>query len=197
VSRRTGPKGEDYVIADLHLGHKNVINMPGREIKVYRKVPHEGELRSPEMGVEKRIRFQTIEEHDDYVIEKINQSVPPDGHLWILGDIAFNRRGFERLFDLKCGLSAVLGNHDSEDPALYPPMFDSVCGAVKGTVEGVDIIMTHIPVHPCQKERFGMNIHGHMHTQWIDDDFYSLVSCEHIDFTPIQLRDAVLYNGVF
>lgn len=198
MARRTGPKAEDYVIADLHLGHNNIINMPGREIKVYNKVPaSEGEYRSLEMGIEKRIRFQSPEEHDDYVIKKIQQIVPATGHLWILGDVAFNRRGLDRLRELKCGLSVVLGNHDKELPSLYPDLFDTVCGAIKGTIENVDIIMTHIPVHECQKERFGMNVHGHMHDKWIDDDFYSLVSCEHIDFEPKQLRDVVLYNGVF
>jgi calcineurin-like phosphoesterase family protein len=195
---RSGPKAEDYVIADLHLGHNNIINMPGREVKVYNKIPEQyGGGRSVEMGIEKRVRFDTPEIHDNYVIERINHVVPKGAHLWILGDVAFNKRGFLRLKEIHCTMSAVLGNHDKADTSLYAELFDSVHGAVKGTCDEVDFIMTHIPVHPCQKERFGCNIHGHMHDKCLDDDFYSLVSCEHIDFNPVTVREAIFYNGIF
>ncbi len=46
--------------------------------------------------------------------------------------------------------------------------------------------MTHIPIHEASKSRFAANIHGHLHTNVINDPWYINVSVEQIDFTPIS-----------
>lgn len=48
-----------YVIADLHLGHENVAKWRG---------------------------FQSIEEHDQLIIDNWNKTVNPTDTVWILGD---------------------------------------------------------------------------------------------------------------
>ena len=64
--------------------------------------------------------------------------------------------------------------------------------------------MSHIPVHPAQKERFKLNIHGHLHEHNVmhhdddrgpggdvEDEFYYSVSCEQVDYTP-KLISAIM-----
>ena len=53
-----------YVISDLHLNHKNIVNM-GRP-------------------------FETLQEHNDYVIEEYNKVVGKDDLVYILGDVGFS-----------------------------------------------------------------------------------------------------------
>ena len=55
------------------------------------------------------------------------------------------------------------------------------------------MMLTHIPIHPGQLNRFDANIHGHIHDRKIDDKRYVNVSVEQINYTPISL-DEVLYR---
>jgi len=56
------------------------------------------------------------------------------------------------------------------------------------------LILSHVPVHADSIERFGCNVHGHLHHRrvLIDgkiDPRYFNVSVECIDFAPILLED--------
>ncbi len=67
-----------FVIADTHFGHKNVIEF------------------------EKEFRpFQTIEEHDDELVYRWNNTVNKNDTIWHLGDVLFGRDAFETLRRLK------------------------------------------------------------------------------------------------
>jgi calcineurin-like phosphoesterase family protein len=58
------------------------------------------------------------------------------------------------------------------------------------------MILSHIPIHPESLGRFGVNIHGHLHTNrvMIDDEIdprYHCVCVEQTDFAPILFEDVI------
>ena len=51
------------------------------------------------------------------------------------------------------------------------------------------IIFSHIPIHPCQLEgRFTLNVHGHSHSNQIDDKRYMNICPEIIGYDPLTLE---------
>ena len=48
--------------------------------------------------------------------------------------------------------------------------------------------LSHAPIHP-QELRGLKNVHGHCHNNSIDDNRYINVSCEAVNYTPIQFKD--------
>jgi calcineurin-like phosphoesterase family protein len=150
-----------YLIADLHFGHDNIATWRG---------------------------FNSIEEHDNLIIENCNKVVSSSDTLWILGDVAM---GHEDNID-KLGLmngykKLVLGNHDTRPTEHYLRYVHRVYGAHNLK----NYILTHIPVHPHEFPRFSGNIHGHLHNEKIDDPRYFCVSAEQINYTPILLTDII------
>ena len=61
---------ETYFIADLHLGHKNIIRFD---------------------STREHRPFATIEEHDAELIRRWNAVVRPVDKVWVLGDVAFGK----------------------------------------------------------------------------------------------------------
>jgi calcineurin-like phosphoesterase family protein len=58
------------------------------------------------------------------------------------------------------------------------------------------MILTHIPIHPESLGRFGVNIHGHLHSNRVTvngaiDVRYHSVCVEQTDFTPILFEDVI------
>ncbi len=155
-------------MSDPHFGHKNILGFS-------------------------RPEFNSVEEHDNYLVDRINETVhPTKDKLYILGDIAFSSHHF-MLCAIKCqNITIVGGNHDY--PNKIANMLElrkdlKFAGAIDFTVKGhKPWILTHIPVHPSQLEfRYGHNIHGHLHQFYIDDPRYVNVSMEHLDnYSPIS-----------
>jgi calcineurin-like phosphoesterase family protein len=58
------------------------------------------------------------------------------------------------------------------------------------------MILSHIPLHPESLGRFGVNIHGHLHTGRVMvegkvDTRYHCVCVEQTDFRPILFEDVL------
>ena len=168
-------------IADLHLGHTNMALKRG---------------------------FSTVEEHDEYIIEKWNSVVHKRDVTYILGDVTMEKSSpYELLNRLNGVKHVVLGNHDRrQDVKKLLEYVDSVAGMVQ--YKG--IMLTHCPIHPMELDyRFNKNIHGHIHdkivtkeisaypphdcsivgSQITPDERYICVSCEQVDFTPKTLEE--------
>jgi len=153
-----------FIISDTHFGHKKIIDF------------------------EKANRpFNSIEQHDAELVKRWNETVSKKDTVWHLGDVLFGRDAFNTISKLNGVKKLVLGNHDRYPSALYLEYFNQVVGSAE--LRGC--ILTHIPVHPLQFHRFRANIHGHLHSNTIDDKRYINVSAEHTDLTPILL-DSVL-----
>jgi calcineurin-like phosphoesterase family protein len=158
---------DTWFISDLHLGHEKLLGL------------------APDSRP-----FKTIEEHDEAIISNWNAVVKPQDRVWVLGDVSCGTRERKsevvRMLKRCAGTKRlVLGNHDGSDYALWTDVFEAVHGVyADGTRQWV---FSHVPVHPdCLGHRFQANIHGHLHTQRINDPRYINVSCEQVGFTPIN-----------
>ena len=154
-----------YVISDTHFGHKRIIEFES--------------VARP---------FATIEEHDQALVERWNATVRPKDTVWHLGDVFFGKDGHQILARLNGLKKLVLGNHDHHPLPIYQQYFSKIFGAA----EWSGCILTHVPVHPNQLiRRYRRNIHGHMHSQCLNDPRYVCVSAERTGLAPILLRTVV------
>ena len=163
-----------HFIADLHFGHTNMALKRG---------------------------FNTVEEHDEYIISQWNKKVHKRSTVYILGDVTMESSKPYPLLNRMNGLKrVVLGNHDM---AKDIPELLKYVHSVSGMVRYKGIWLTHCPVHERELEfRVPRNIHGHIHEErimqlesfgfkdeWVPDDRYHCVSCEHVDYTPVTLEE--------
>lgn len=156
-----------FFIGDTHFGHHNIIQFD--VIKAYRP-------------------FATIEEHDAELIRRWNSVVKPEDTVWHLGDFCLGgKKNIEIASQLNGKKNLVLGNHDAYDSHEYLKYFHRLYGMIdyKG------VLLSHMPVHPQQLQRYKFNVHGHLHTHHIDDPRYLNVSSEQVDLTPISWDEVV------
>lgn len=153
-----------YVISDLHFGHRKMAKYRG---------------------------FDSVEEHDQHIINSWNSVVTKNDSVWILGDITMEKKVHYELLSKLNGIKrVVLGNHDMPKPSHNQELLkyvNSLSGAVTDRKDRY--VLTHIPVHPSELGRFGVNIHGHLHEEVIDDDRYINVCCERVDYKPVLLNE--------
>lgn len=139
----------------------------------------------------KRRGFETIEEHDNHIIECWNSTVHKKDTVWILGDITMEKKEPYKLLSKLNGIkNVVLGNHDlpqhTEELLKYT---NKICGSF----EYKGCILTHIPIHKSEMKRYRLNIHGHLHLTDIGGDRYINVSCEKVGYKPVLLNDIIRY----
>ena len=148
-----------WFISDIHAGHNNLVKW--------------------------RTKFQTEEEHFQYVKTRYHLMVTKRDHVYFLGDIAFNQ---ERLWDISgwAGEKKILvcGNHDTE----HLPMRDLVNAfdEVHSLVKYKEFWLSHAPIHPGEL-RGKVNIHGHCHEHVINDPRYYNACLEHTGYAPVCL----------
>lgn len=151
---------EVFFIGDTHFGHKGIIKFSATK-----------EARP----------FASIEEHNAELIRRWNSVVSPKDIVWHLGDFCFGERHLPIAGELNGSKRLVMGNHDMYSSEKYLKYFHKLYGAV----EYKQCILTHIPVNPQQFDRYLLNIHGHLHTNKLDDCRYVNVSAEQVNLTPI------------
>jgi calcineurin-like phosphoesterase family protein len=158
---------EVFFLADTHFGHGD---------KVLRFRP----------------QFKSGEEHDAYIVSRINSVVNPTDTLVLAGDIVITEIGYESLRKLNCrNIILVPGNHDGERTPIPHDLLKKVVGTygfeLKYSKEQrLGCVVTHIPIHPSCLDRWDLNIHGHLHDESIIDPRYVCVSCEQVNYTPVS-----------
>jgi len=109
-------------------------------------------------------------------------------------------KSYQLLSNLNGMKKVILGNHDR--PSDIQELMKYV-QSIAGMVKYKGIWLTHCPVHERELEfRVPRNIHGHIHEnqimkleengfkdEWVPDDRYHCVSCEHVDYTPKTLAE--------
>lgn len=154
-----------YVTSDLHFNHPGILKLS-------------------------RGQFKTVQEHNDYIINKYNSVVGKDDLVYILGDL-----GFTPLKDLKPLISRlngrkvlILGNHDKGTIGEYRAM-----GFIEVYNHPVyysnDIILSHEPVKEAFDNPYVFNVHGHLHRSKLSLNNYINVNIEETDFLPVSLKD--------
>ena len=170
-------KRKTFFSSDHHLFHTRIVNDMGRK------------------------QFSSIQEHNEYIIDRHNSVVSPNDVCKFLGDFILELQDLSLIEETIAKFNGVkhliLGNHDT--PARikeYVKFFDKVMAYDTAGYKDnrkADIIVSHVPVHPCNlTERFKYNVHGHLHEYFVPDDpRYMCVSLEQIDFTPISLEEVL------
>jgi calcineurin-like phosphoesterase family protein len=158
-----------YVISDTHFGHENSLKW----------LDNKGNKLRP---------FDTVEEMNNTMITNWNNTVKSEDHVYHIGDVVIKKEYLELVKQLNGHKRLVAGNHDIFDTSLYLEAgFDKICGA--RAFPGLQVILTHIPIHPdCIKEGW-INVSGHLHSNNLDDKRYINVSVEQINYTPVLLED--------
>ena len=164
-----------FLISDTHFGHHNILTFKTKEGNPLRP-------------------FTSIVDHDEHLIQQWNKTVRPNDKVYHLGDVGFLSwtKLAETLARLNGTKILIKGNHDHFKMSQYAQYFKDV----RGSHILDKFILTHIPIHPESLSKWVGNLHGHLHSNSLDDERYFNLSVEKIDYTPMdfeQIRS--LYNG--
>jgi len=178
-----------WLYADPHFGHQGVCEFKR----------HDGQ----------KLRPWVDQNHmTEDLIRWYNELVSPEDRVYILGDVAMNRKALDKSLPRLSGRKVLVkGNHDIDKLSYYSQYFDDIRAYV--TKKG--FILSHIPIHPGSMGRWKINIHGHLHYNSVGEDYYDdpdnaskyrrdsryvCVSVEHTDYRPILLDDVLKKYGI-
>ena len=184
--------------SDLHLGHKNIIAICGRNAE------HCG------------MNFTSVEEMDAFLIDKWNQKVEEKDEVYILGDLSF-RSGVSvktYLKQLKGRKHLIVGNHDYQWQKNIQNMndyFETVSNLEIIKLDKRLITLCHYPLLEWNGSRRADNqetsiswlIHGHIHNsrdgvfKYIRDSLPCALNCG-VDingFEPVTFEELVENNN--
>ena len=163
-----------FFASDHHFHHQNILTFKNQD------------------GTRLR-EFESAEHMNEHMVTSHNNVVKPQDKVYFLGDVTMTRNatGLEILGRLNGEKVLVKGNHDLCTAQQYLKYFKDI----RGSHQFDGIILTHIPIHPESLARWGLNVHGHLHSNvvrmqlaQIPDRRYFNVSVERINYTPISLE---------
>lgn len=177
-----------YFIADMHLGHENIIQLCNRP-------------------------FKTIEEMDEALISNWNRKVKKNDTVYIIGDLMWKgidpKIYLERLNGNKV---LIIGNHDSNWLCKCNPLdyFKIVTNMHIDSLNCHTVTMCHYPMLEWKKSRkegsskLGYLIYGHIHNK-IDEMYSYLFEKENAlnagvdinNFEPVTFDELVENNRKF
>jgi calcineurin-like phosphoesterase family protein len=170
-----------YFTSDIHINHKSINKY--------------------------RTRFNSAEEHHQFMIDKILSLTKRDT-LYILGDFIFDGDNYESYMEqirqIKAKLKIVLGNHDSKN--LYRERHPNIEIQLP-LFSYKNMWVSHCPIHPQEiRERVG-NLQGHLHYNKdlskraildngeVDKRYFNVnIDCNNYEF--IKVEDIKRYFGV-
>lgn len=160
-----------FLISDTHFGHQGVCQF----------TTDNGEKLRP---------WETAAEMDEELVKRWNETVRPRDKVYHLGDVVMSKKSLETVSRLNGDKVLIKGNHDIFKLSDYTKYFRDIRGS--HVMSGM--ILTHIPVHDSNLYRFGVNIHGHLHSNRIMrdgviDNRYFSVCVEQIEYRPISLEE--------
>lgn len=150
---------KSWMTSDLHLGHKNIVR---------------GESEWKDRLYECR-DFNTLEEHDNAIIDAINKYVAKRDVLYIVGDFCLGGRENIKTYRerINCAnIHVIMGNHDAllakncefADGTRAFDLFSSVSYRLYKKIHGVHFDMGHWAGRVWQGAAHGsINIHGDAH----------------------------------
>jgi calcineurin-like phosphoesterase family protein len=154
-----------FFIADLHLGHSNILKYESRP-------------------------FKDIYEQDKIFIENWNRIIKKQYFVYILGDVSFypKEKTIEVLNRFNGRKVLIMGNHDRHKSPQYwmDVGFERVSPHPVCVEE--TFWLSHEPMF-LDDNTIYKNIHGHVHSQGRNTQKSFCVSVEQINYTPILLKD--------
>ena len=169
-----------FLTSDTHFGHAGVCRFMQND------------------GVTKLRPWTDPDEMDEEMVKRWNETVKPTDKVYHLGDVVINRKALKIMHRLNGDKVLIRGNHDIFKDDDYREHFREL--RAYHVMNGM--ILSHIPLHPESLGRFGVNIHGHTHSNrvmtWhptkqrpIVDPRYHCVCVEQTDFRPILFEDVI------
>ena len=155
-----------WLITDTDFGHGNILNF--KDAQGYPVRP-----------------FSSVEEMDEDMIENWNSSVEDGDKVYHLGDVAIPRVGLKTLSRLSGRKVLIRGNHDIFKLSDYAKYFKDI--RAYHVLNGW--ILSHVPIHPGSLGRWTGNIHGHLHSNTIDDPRYRSVCVEQTNYCPVLMPE--------
>lgn len=153
-----------WVTSDLHLGH--------------------GLLCSPLAGNGKR-PWDSWEEMNQCLVDNWNSVVKPQDKVYVLGDIAIQRKHLPVMSQMNGTKRLIMGNHDIFKMKDYLTYFKRIYAYKVWD----NMIFSHIPIHrDSLKDRWKLNVHGHTHMNIIDDPRYLNVCVEQTNYFPVDIQ---------
>lgn len=160
-----------FLTSDTHFGHKNICvfeNYDGSPVRPW----------------------DNVEEMDEEMVKRWNETVGPNDKVYHLGDVVINRKSLSIMERLNGDKVLIKGNHDIFKLTDYTKYFRDIRGY--HVMNG--LILSHIPISKDSLARFGCNVHGHTHGNRvmmgdvIDPDYFC-VCVEQTDFRPIAFEE--------
>ena len=176
-----------FLVSDTHFGHLGVCKFTRND------------------GVTKLRPWDNPEDMDEEMVKRWNETVRPNDKVYHLGDVVINRKAMSIMRRLNGDKVLIRGNHDIFRDEEYREHFREL--RAYHVMNGM--ILSHIPVHEDSLGRFGVNIHGHLHSNRVKkprgydvktgtmlysneiDPRYHCVCVEQTDFRPISFEDVI------
>ena len=134
----------NFFISDLHFGHVNALAFDNRP-------------------------FATIEKHDEYIINRWNNTIGIDDDVYLLGDISWygSVKTLEIFNQLNGNIHLIKGNHDLKllkNPELRTRFMEIVDYKELELENGKKIVLSHYPIPCYNKHHHGwIHLYGHVH----------------------------------
>lgn len=167
-----------FITSDTHFGHAGVTKF----------LRDDGTKLRP---------WDSVEEMDEEMVKRWNETVKPNDKVYHLGDVVINRKALSLMHRLNGDKVLIKGNHDIFKLTDYTEHFRDI--RAYHVMNG--LILSHIPVHESNLYRFGCNIHGHLHSNRVMmtdqygvtkiDPRYFCACVEQTDFRPILFEDVL------
>ena len=158
---------QTWFTADTHFGHANIVKYSQRPFLS----AEEQERAASDPRGHWKVSRQTINQHDEALIENINSLVMPDDTFWILGDFCWGkeREAAGYLDRIVCkNVHFVWGNHDHSSVG---PLFKSHMQQGIIRVKGQLIWLNHYPMRSWDGRFHGSwHLYGHVHNRFTSID---------------------------
>jgi len=141
------------------------------------------------------ILFKNSKEVDEHIVKRCNETIPEDGILYHLGDVAMTLEDLENINKIHCKKKILIkGNYDISaknggtakfdiDDKVLLKYFDEVYDELELEIGGEKVYLNHYPIN-AKEDVF--NITAHVHNIWrIGRNSVNVgVDCSH--FTPVS-----------
>lgn len=162
--------GSIFFISDTHLHHVNFLHFRNETGKLIRP-------------------FADVATMNEHIIERWNSVVKDGDKIYHLGDVSFRygRELAEVMSRLRGKKRLLVGNHDRIKGTNLCDWFEKV--ELWRIFKDEQIICSHVPLHQEVFRHASVNVHGHMHENFLDDPQYINVCVERVSYVPVELSE--------
>lgn len=139
-------------------------------------------------------RPTTVEEHDDWLIDRINSVVKKKDMFYILGDISMaNKEKTEKLLHRINGIKVLIeGNHDTsiKNSTVWLKSVQRENFTFNSpSYPNIHIVLDHFPLASWERKVHGaMHLHGHTHNRFVNRGLSFDIGVDANNYLPLNLE---------